>query len=464
MKPIVKSLVPNNYWFPVLLTEDRNKYGGMLPIKMVSLRSTSPAATGTGYCDASGNSTHPDFLKFLTLSGTSVNPGKSTVNYAFMKNNFAGTTASDVFYASAVSATVPAGAVRNQILAKDGTAKEYRNVSGFNGKSWKLYSDALTLKYSNAPFGFDYTTNNPDEAFAIEGGESCIRNIRCEIHIIPTYDDYVVCQTGEGQKRISLEITKTLKCLENFPLECCKEPLDAFSMDLDMTLASQQALVTGTNPDGTTYTLRTLTSEIPCKDIVCMFRDDFYGGLRRTTTLVRQDIEWSENNVDEFTRLPGESCCAEFVDQFLYYRMDMVQNYAGNTKVGDTSATETFVVDGSAVEISTSTLANASGSLSSALESNTDAGLMTMNCGPQNENLGTALYAYREKAGKSFGNFVFYNILVTNIINELFGGTNQGYCKISSCLPEGVDILDLLNQPRPLELRPVRPAIRPRPY
>ena len=434
MKPIIKSLVPTNYWFPVLLTEDKFKYGGFLPIKMVNLRSTSPAATGTGYCDASGNSTHPDFLKFLTLSGTSVNPGKSTVNYAFMKNNFAGITASDVFYASAVSATVPAGETRNQILAKNGAAREYRNVSGFNGKSWKLYSDAPTLKYSKTPFEFNYTTGNPDEAFAIEGGESCIRNIRCQIDLILTYDDYVACETGDGERKVSFEIIKNINCLEEFPAECCKTSEDYLDFTDNFQFTGDPEYFTrnqtsGTNSDGSPYVEDTLQQRNTCTDLVAFCK--ITAKPSKAENHVKQNFRWSKNNRDEFTRLPGESCCAEFIDQSLHYRIDLTQKFSFNDPVGDTSATESLTIDGTTVELGTAAYAAASGFLTSGMKDSRRP-IHEINCDPTPVGVERPdVTRTIDNAGSLFKSSdiaSFVNAIITNNL-----GGNAGYCLIPEC-------------------------------
>jgi hypothetical protein len=354
MKPIIKSLVPTNYWFPVLLTEDKFKYGGMLPIKMVSLRSTSPAATGTGYCDASGNSTHPDFLKFLTLSGTSVNPGKSTVNYAFMKNNFAGITASDVFYASAVSATVPAGIVRNAVLAKDGETTEYRNVSSFNGKSWKLRSDAPVLGYEKnvvSPENFEGyknsivsrgVTNNPEEHLGIQGGETCLVNIQCKVRPTIMLDDQLICETGYGEASLLVEVSKTLTCMEVFPSECCK---DINQVKIDETAGLPATTTTHVNSDGGLIITQTAIQENRCNTQIATHTLNIappeitYHNLR-----VIKEVNWTKNNAAQMIILPGETCCSEWVNRTYLGRVQINARYNNGQLLGNTSANlEVFI-------------------------------------------------------------------------------------------------------------------------
>lgn len=360
MKPIIKSLVPTNYWFPVLLTEDKFKYGGMLPIKMVNLRSTSPAATGTGYCDASGNSTHPDFLKFLTLSGTSVNPGKSTVNYAFMKNNFAGTTASDVFYASAVSATVPAGALRNALLAKDGETTEYRNVSSFNGKSWKLRSDAPVLGYEkNAVSPKDFegyknsivsrgVTNNPEEHLGIEGGQTCVANIRCEVTPIISLKDEVVCETGTGQVTLTAELTKNVRCIETYPLECCK---DINSLNIDSLAGLPPNVATGVDSDGNAFIGETANKINTCDRQSAHHLTVFSPGETSHRLFLEKEALWSKNNIVEIDRLPEEPCCAEVTPITIRAKITVYANYENFQQVGYASGIFEHYVNGVGGEV-----------------------------------------------------------------------------------------------------------------
>lgn len=367
MKPIIKSLVPTNYWFPVLLTEDKFKYGGMLPIKMVSLRSTSPAATGTGYCDASGNSTHPDFLKFLTLSGTSVNPGKSTVNYAFMKNNFAGITASDVFYASAVSATVPAGALRNALLTKDGETTEYRNVSSFNGKSWKLRSDAPVLGYEkNAVFPKDFegyknsivsrgVTNNPEEHLGIEGGENCLVNIRCEVSPAISLKDEIVCETNSGHITLTAELTKTVSCIEIFETECCK---DINTLNIDSQAGIPPNVITAADSDGNLTLAEIAFTRNNCDAQYASHFITFAPGETTHKFLLTKEALWSKNNPLTVTVLPEESCCAEFLGLEIRGRIILDGKYENGQAVGPLSASLELYVNGAGGQVGLPEAAN----------------------------------------------------------------------------------------------------------
>jgi|GEM_PF-4105863 len=77
------------YYYPVISKNSLEKaifYGlsDKIPVTVIGLLSNGPHLSGTNYF-VSGNPVHPDIVKFLSISGTNVNPA-DTFDYTFFQN------------------------------------------------------------------------------------------------------------------------------------------------------------------------------------------------------------------------------------------------------------------------------------------------------------------------------------------------------------------------------------------